>query len=260
MGGAKDRAQAQNEANAEIDDPIVNWRNEKQGYGGSSPYGGSAYTLAPTNYNSYDLESEIYNMRTENPAGFFQMAKDLYKAGMVTSTALKGDPAALYNGVEKARRGFLTKKNRVESDTLTDYIADLGANGKTPLPGGGGGGGGGGAYYFRNETVIQTNRDDARAAVDNALGQWLGRSATKEEVDKFWKSLNAYEKKNPYIAEGVSGKGGTKQTQKGRTNTAVFAEDYAKSQDDYAETSIVTRAEDAIKQVFLSNDAEELNP
>jgi len=91
-----------------------------------------------------------------------------------------------------------------------------------------------------------------------ALGEWLGRSATKAEVNKFWAALNKHERKNPNVDKGVSGPSGTTAVRGGGSNREVFAEDYAKSQDDYAETTFATTALDLIKKSIMGDTTEGL--
>lgn len=91
-----------------------------------------------------------------------------------------------------------------------------------------GGGGGGGARAIVN----LTNPQDAEVLVDNALTQYLGRQATQEELDKFLRTLNRAERRNPVIAS-TSG-------QSGGINQQLMAQEFATSRPEAGETQAAT--------------------
>jgi hypothetical protein len=112
---------------------------------------------------------------------------------------------------------------------LSQYAAQWQDQPATSTTSGGGGYGSGGGS---SSSVALTNRFDARALVDSALNAYLGRDATPKERERFWKQLNSQEMANPRTAEMQ----GNVAVGSGGFNSQVFAEDYAKSLDDYAET------------------------
>lgn len=118
--------------------------------------------------------------------------------------------------------------------------ARAGADPPSSSSGGGGysgGYGGGGAYSGPVSSVTLTNEFDARALADGALNNFLGRDATKKERENFYKRLNAKEAENPNVATPT---GQTGDVRTGGFNREQFAEDFAKSRDDYAETQAAT--------------------
>jgi hypothetical protein len=156
-------------------------------------------------------------------------------------TRVLKDASALYDRNPAAQNvnvfDFLYARARAEGGTP-------GSNG----PGGGSGSGGG--YSGPTYRIDLTNQFDARALVDDALNTYLGRDATAKERQNFWKQLNAAEAANPQVAtpKGVAGAVGS-----GGFNRQQFAEDYAKSQDDYAETQASTTIMDWIKQGIVGD-------
>jgi hypothetical protein len=129
--------------------------------------------------------------------------------------------------------------------------ADTG--GGTTGGGSSGGGGGGGSTAFTNVTVDLTNQFDARALVDGALNTYLGRDAKPKERAKFWQQLNAKQAENPNVDSGVAGPNGTTRTGSGGFNKEIFAEDFAKSRDDYAETQASTTLLSRMEKLIMGD-------
>jgi hypothetical protein len=125
-------------------------------------------------------------------------------------------------------------------------VAEIWANQSKPISSGGRGGGPSTTIY-RDENVNLTNPSTARSVLDNALGGYLGRTPTQKEYNSFISALNMAEEAEPNISERVvRSSGGTNQTvqSKGKTSGGVsaqqFATEYAKSDEDYAETRLST--------------------
>ena len=95
-------------------------------------------------------------------------------------------------------------------------------------PGSGGGGGGGGGTTSR---VTLTNEDQAKALLDRAMTEALGRGSTEKERADFLKSLNAAERNNPYV-QSISG---STVTTTGGVDPTVQAQEYAEAQQGSAE-------------------------
>jgi hypothetical protein len=81
--------------------------------------------------------------------------------------------------------------------------------------------------------VNLTNPTDAKVLVDNALQQYLGRDATKEEQSAFYKALQGQERTNPQVTTKTSSSGGV--------NTQEIAKEYAQARPDYAEYTTDTK-------------------
>ena len=213
--------------------------------------------MQPTRLGADDQTSKIYSYFGD-PNKRMQFATDLYKVGAMNDS--RGFTQIGYFAGASAQALAMYKASG-SNMPFTQWLATTAAKSDRKVPGlddGSNGPGGGGPRAFTNVTTNLTNRDDARATVDAALGEWLGRSATKAETDKFWKALNKYQSRNPSVDKGVSGPGGTTATRVSGANPEVFAEDYAKSQDDYAETTFATTALDLITKSIMGDTTEGL--
>jgi hypothetical protein len=89
------------------------------------------------------------------------------------------------------------------------------------------------AYKGPVSVTNLTNQFDAKALVNNALGQYLGRAATDSEVAAFHAQLQASETANPSVRTPV---GHNYVDSGGAGNGQQQAIDFAKSQSNYAET------------------------
>ena len=113
--------------------------------------------------------------------------------------------------------------------------------------------GGGGAYMgpvttvSRSRDVDLTNPTEARAFLDNALGQYLGRRPSEEEYTNFRRALNIQERGAPTIVEStttVTPQGQAMRTQESETERrggftpAQFATEFARSQEGAAEQQV----------------------
>jgi hypothetical protein len=123
---------------------------------------------------------------------------------------------------------------------------------------------GGGAYTgpttttYKDENVNLTNPSNARALIDNAIGGYLGRKPSSKEYKTFLQALNATEEASPTISERVTKSSGagnpasqtvsTKGKSMGGVSTQQFANEFAKSDEQYAETQLSTTG----LQSFLS--------
>jgi hypothetical protein len=113
--------------------------------------------------------------------------------------------------------------------------------------------GGGGAYSgptttsYTEQNVNLTNPSTARSVLDSALGRYLGRMPNQKEYKSFLSALTMAEEAAPNVSERVvRSSGGINQTvaSKGKTSGGIsaqqFATEYAKSDEDYAETQLST--------------------
>lgn len=126
------------------------------------------------------------------------------------------------------------------------------------------GAGEGGGYsgptrtVYNDENVNLTDPSSARALIDNAIGSYLGRKPSTKEYKTFLQALNATEEANPVISRRVTDSSGSanpasqtvsnKGTSEGGVSTQQFAKEYAKSDEQYAETQLSTTG----LQSFLS--------
>lgn len=125
--------------------------------------------------------------------------------------------------------------------------------------GGAGGGGAGGGYSgpvtskSKQTSVDLTDPSNARALVDAAMTQYLGRRPTDKEYGSFLQQLNAMEEKNPSVTTQTStttaGTGSSstvaKQKTTGGSNAQQYAVEYARGQEGAAEYTAATTVADA---------------
>lgn len=112
---------------------------------------------------------------------------------------------------------------------------------------------GGGAYtgpvttVSRSRDIDLTNPTEARAFLDNALGQYLGRRPSEDEYKNFRKALNIQERGAPTIVEStttVTPQGQAMRTQeseserRGGFTPQQFAKEFARSQEGAAEQQV----------------------
>jgi len=113
--------------------------------------------------------------------------------------------------------------------------------------------GGGGAYtgpvttVQKSKDINLTNPTQARAFLDNALGEYLGRLPNEEEYENFRRALNAQERMSPVITESestVTPQGQARRevdaesTRRGGVTPGQFATEFARSQEGAAETAV----------------------
>jgi hypothetical protein len=99
-----------------------------------------------------------------------------------------------------------------------------------------------GPYMGARTQTDLSNVFDAKALVNAALGQYLGRQATDKEIAAFHAKLNAQQTANPNVSDPTKAVDGniTATTTSGGVNPQQLAEDYAKGQTDFAETQAST--------------------
>ena len=85
-------------------------------------------------------------------------------------------------------------------------------------------------------TTNVSNRGAAMQTINPAFERGLGRSVGYDEITDFKKTLNKFERANPYVTN--SGKGYSTTT--GGFNPAELARSYVEGQDDYAESQVAS--------------------
>jgi hypothetical protein len=163
----------------------------------------------------------------------------LWKEGVKGSLAV-GEQGQRINPLEYLQMAYLGDPN------ASGKGASTGASGSG---GGGGGGGGGGSSAFQNVAYSITNPETAESLVNATLRQYLGREAKPKEQVAFRKALNAFERQNPSVTQGMTTAGGgmsrTTQTSSGGVDQAQFAEDWAQSQEGAGEFQAATQLLDS---------------
>jgi len=113
------------------------------------------------------------------------------------------------------------------SDVFT-YLRNLSASNDGPGTGGSGsrGGGGGGGAAPITDSINLTDPGSAKLMLDQALSNYLGRKASKDEIAKFTGALTQKEMENPnHVAVA-----GSTQVQSGGFNPQAFADSWASQQ------------------------------
>lgn len=131
-------------------------------------------------------------------------------------------------------------------DALSQYVQQSVKDGSAP-----GATNGGFTTRYRDTQVTLTSPSQARGLVNQALSQYLGRTATDKEQKAFLAALQHEQKANPtvttgsrsYDARGASS--GTSAATSGGVDTGVFAQEWAQAQEGSAEHAAATTYMDA---------------
>lgn len=110
------------------------------------------------------------------------------------------------------------------------------------------GGGGGGVSV--TEQVNFTDPSSARAFLENALGQYLGRRPDEDEFKAFSTALRRAERRNPTRSTAVRSGGMTRVTTEGGLDRQQFTEEFARSQEGVGETAAATTLLDSFLRVI----------
>ena len=148
----------------------------------------------------------------------------------------------------------------VDPLTYWDYFRQTGGVGAKQQSAGTTGAGGGGVSRSTSvtESIDISNPTSARALVDRALTEYLGRRATGNEYASFRQALNAAERKAPSRTKSssVSSRGGggastmTRTMSEGGIDRGRFAEEWAMSQEGAAEYAAATTVLDTFMKML----------
>ncbi len=143
-----------------------------------------------------------------------------------------------------------------------DYYRQTGGYGMNLQKQGAASAGAGGGGVSRSTSVTESidisNPTSARALVDRALTEYLGRRATGNEYASFRQALNAAERKAPSRTKSssVSSRGGggastmTRTMSEGGIDRGRFAEEWAMSQEGAAEYAAATTVLDTFMKML----------
>lgn len=102
-----------------------------------------------------------------------------------------------------------------------------------------GSGGGGGPFSQTSTQVTLSSESEAARIIDSAFTEYLGRTATDEEVTAWQEALNAAQRANPVTSTTTGYRGSNTSTSNTVTETgfdpARFAREYSQSQEGFAE-------------------------
>ena len=171
--------------------------------------------------------------------------------GTVHKTGRTAFEAAIgWSGDFNAANGLLGPK-RVSAYDITRYVKMVPPEVRTT---GGPGGGGGGTS--RSVSYDISNPQTAKAIINQALSNQIGRKATDDEVAAFTKALNAQEKANPTIMKTTfDGSGSSESTQSGgfdMNSKQQFAVDEAQDDPAYSPYQKATTYFDAFVKAIQS--------
>ena len=217
------------------------------GYG---PYTGGTPTAgyAPIQDMTADVEVAVRGFPSLSPEAqrkVYSDAQDYYGLDFVPQSYLDGYYEGLVKGAYQVQQSQGLKVTPLE---YPDYMREVLGPDAYKSKGAGGGGGrymGPTTQVGTYETVNLSNPSEARALLDNALGQVLGRRPTDVEYKNFTAALNAAQEEAPSITESVSTttpQGKAKSTVKSKQKTSggvsetQLATEFARSQEMAAET------------------------
>lgn len=235
---------------------------------GYQNYQSGGYSGIPSSDNRVPQLSNVFNerqtlstIRATSPKQYQALLSQMKAAGYLgeRSTALSSIETA-WNAVLDDAAALYANKPEAKNLSVWDFLYSRAVKGadkaKQDGPGSGPSGSGG---PFTNTTVQLSTPFDARALVDNALNQYLGRDAKPKERAAFLAQLNGTEMANPQVDSGVSGKGGTSRVASGgvgASGAALLAEDFAKSRGDYAETQASTTLLTRMEKLIMGDTTE----
>lgn len=215
---------------------------------GSSPYGGAVGGFSDGDIlmpggqrvpasNALDYYTNLYLSSGQDKEDYYRIADLLVDKGYMSSRAdISSYEALVTKAVYVAGNDkFRGKLNPVD---VLELLPDSGSNPDgSPR-----------SFSTTSRTVTKTSKTDAKATLNNAYQQMLGRMATDKELAVFQKALNDMEAKNPSVSvsSGTSTtKGGNTSTSSstnttGGFNSSQFAADFARSRPEYAEVFAAT--------------------
>jgi hypothetical protein len=143
-----------------------------------------------------------------------------------------------YNGVvamaQLAMNWASKSENYQAGKSVFDYFATLPPAGTAQ----------GGPRTQSSRTVNLSNKGDAASYINNSYQQFLGREASDKEMKAFQKALNDMQSANASVTTATTTTDGSTSSASYKTtggfNAAQFADEWAKSRPDYAETFAAT--------------------
>lgn len=215
-------------------------------YTGGTPTAGYA-PIQDMTADVSDAAQGWYSLSPEAQRKIYNDAIEVYGHEKVPALNMASFYADTVNAAYQAQQSRGIKVTPLE---YWDYYRESGGPGLNAY-GDKGGKGAGGRYMGPTtqvgtyETVNLSNPSEARALLDNALGQVLGRRPTDVEYKNFTAALNAAQEEAPSITESVSTttpQGKAKSTVKSKQKTSggvsetQLATEFARSQEMAAET------------------------
>jgi hypothetical protein len=210
--------------------------------------------------------AELFNWAQQGNPKFGQIVNLMYEANLIPAEwdVKQVQSAWAWAVAESAQRyGAGTAKMTPEEILGLAARSAAGARGGKPRGSGSGSRGSGASSRSFTQTstsVDLSNAETAKAILNKALEDALGRAASDDEVKQFHASLNAKEQANPtktvsQVTQLASGGGSSTSTTSGGfdgTSKMQFAQDTAKSNTEYAEYQAATTYFDAMMGALAS--------
>lgn len=196
--------------------------SERQITTGEPP--GRSYTVNPFDPNTVVTKDQAYTAFWRLQPGQKQEVYDL-----VTMFDGKPPTEGRVNSVWRTVVGYAGETYGADPNnplSVMDILRQQ-ANASAAMRGRSGGGGGGGAGGY-SRVVSFTSKSDAEYLVNETLKSYLGRQATDEEKETFYKTLRAQEKEAPTITTPTT-------REQGGVNVQGLAQEFARSRPEAAE-------------------------
>lgn len=214
----------------------------------------------PNTTTMYQAQKWFAGLQATDPARYKSIVDQLRYVGFLGEKATsQSSIAEAWKHALQGSAALYAQDQSISSDVFS-YLNRLAGDPNAPGAGGGSGGGGGfgGTSAFSQTNINLSSESDAKALVNAALNQYLGRDAKPGELQKFWGALNAAQKSNPSSQSGVStttGKQGasattTTSTSQSGLNAQQFAEDWARAQPGAGEHVAATRLLDGFMKAI----------
>jgi hypothetical protein len=238
---------------------VTGYANYQSGGYSGIPVSGNR---VPQTSTVFDARGTLSQLRATAPAQYNALLGQMRAAGYLGERAESmSSIETAWNTVLEDSAALYANKPDAKNLSVWDFLYGKASKGaataaKNDSDGPGSGPRGGGSQAFTNTTVQFSNEFDARALVDNALNQYLGRDARPQERAKFLAMLNQTEAANPQVDSGVSGPSGTSRATSGGVGAAgagLMAEDFAKSRGDYAETQASTTLLSRMEKLIMGD-------
>lgn len=205
----------------------------------------------------------LSQMRTGAPDQYALTVAQMRAAGYLgpRANSLSSIEAAWKSVLEDGAELY-AQHNGGTGANVFDWLAQQAATGAELNSQSGGGYGGSGSESSTVVDVNFTNPDTAKGVLNNAMAQYLGRDAKPGELQKFISALKGHEAADPTVTTTKSGTSTTgtqashattstaSRVTEGGTNSAQFAEDWARSQEGSGEHVAATRLLDGFMKAI----------
>lgn len=213
--------------------------------------------------NVHDAMDLLSQIRTGSPDQYALVVAQMRAAGYLGPRAnSRSSVEAAWKSVLEDGASLYAQHNGRREANVFDWLAQQAATGAELNSQTGGGYGGSGSESSTVVDVNFTNPDTAKGVLNAAMAQYLGRDAKPGELQKFISALKGHEAADPTVTTTKSGTSTTgtaashattstaSRVTEGGTNSAQFAEDWARSQEGSGEHVAATRLLDGFMKAI----------